>query len=239
MSIDPLDATIGANGVESFFEDLAHLAAATLSTPDCDVCCGITVEHNNSKVTVASSGDRARELDEIQYELDRGPCLHALRTNQIVLLPDLEVENEEFPRWRERALAAGVRSSLSVPVPGFSASAGGAAFNFYAEKPNAFSVRSVQRAQDFARRAIRGVAMGLRLVEADRVTEDLRAALGSRSVIDQALGVIMAENRCDADTAFSVLRRASHNRNVKLRAVAAEIVERVGGTVPVAPPRFT
>jgi len=117
--------------------------------------------------------------------------------------------------------------------------AGGAALNFYADTANYFTQRSLQQGYEFARRAVSGLSLGLRLVEADRLTENLRAALGSRSVIDQALGVIMAEDRCDADAAFRVLRHASNNRNVKMRVVAAEVVERVTGKAPVAPPRFT
>jgi len=232
-----VDEALGVHEAEAFFEDLAHLSAVALSTPGCEVVCGITFERGDSKVTVASSSARASQLDEIQYEVDRGPCLHALRTQEVVHLPDLETDTV-WPMWRERALAAGVRSSLSVPVPGSPAASGGAAFNFYADEPGAFTERSVQRAHDFAGRAVRGVMVGLRLVEADRVTEHLRAALGSSSVIDQAVGIIMAENRCNADEAFRVLRRASHNRNVKLRIVAAEIVERVAGAAPVAPPAF-
>ena len=48
-------------------------------------------------------------------------------------------------------------------------------------------------------------------------------------MIDQAIGIVMAESRCDADQAFGTLRRASNNRNMKLRDLAAEIVTRVGG----------
>jgi AmiR/NasT family two-component response regulator len=36
----------------------------------------------------------------------------------------------------------------------------------------------------------------------------------------------MAESRCDPEEAFSMLRRASNNRNLKLHDVATEIVSR-------------
>jgi AmiR/NasT family two-component response regulator len=55
-------------------------------------------------------------------------------------------------------------------------------------------------------------------------------------VIDQAIGIVMAESRCDADQAFGTLRRASNNRNMKLRDLAAEIVLRVGGGPSPRPP---
>jgi hypothetical protein len=69
------------------------------------------------------------------------------------------------------------------------------------------------------------------------VTDQLRASLASRSVIDWALGVIMGEERCSAGFAFEVLRRASQNRNIKLRQVAEEVIVRVTGE-PSQPPPF-
>lgn len=51
-------------------------------------------------------------------------------------------------------------------------------------------------------------------------------------MIDQAIGIITAQQRCDASRAFDLLRRASQNRNIKLRELATEIVEAVGGHAP-------
>ena len=55
----------------------------------------------------------------------------------------------------------------------------------------------------------------------------LNAALTSRAVIDQAIGIIMARRACTAGEAFAVLRRMSNNQNVKLRDVAAAMTEAV------------
>lgn len=60
----------------------------------------------------------------------------------------------------------------------------------------------------------------------------MREALASRAAIDQALGVIMAQERCTSAQAFDVLRSASQNRNVKLRDVAREVVSSVSGEPP-------
>jgi AmiR/NasT family two-component response regulator len=54
-------------------------------------------------------------------------------------------------------------------------------------------------------------------------------------VIDQALGVIMARERCTQSRAFAVLRAASQNRNVKLHDIAATIVTSVSGEPPQPP----
>lgn len=47
----------------------------------------------------------------------------------------------------------------------------------------------------------------------------------SRAVIEQAEGILMADQRIDADAAFEQLARVSQHTNVKLRDVARRIVE--------------
>ncbi len=60
-------------------------------------------------------------------------------------------------------------------------------------------------------------------------------------VIEQAKGVLMAQQRCGPDEAFDLLRRASQRANVKVRFLAALIVEQISsqsagpGAVPAKP----
>jgi len=58
---------------------------------------------------------------------------------------------------------------------------------------------------------------------------DMLAVLQSRGAIEQAKGAIMGSLRCDAESAWATLRRASHESNVKLRTLAVALVEHVGG----------
>jgi hypothetical protein len=55
----------------------------------------------------------------------------------------------------------------------------------------------------------------------------LQARLNSMPVIEQAKGILMAEQQCGPDEAFDLLRRASQRTNVKLRLLAAQIVDQV------------
>jgi AmiR/NasT family two-component response regulator len=58
---------------------------------------------------------------------------------------------------------------------------------------------------------------------------NMRLAMESRSVIEQAKGVLMAQRKVDADVAFEILRDASQRYNRKLRDIAAGIVDSVQG----------
>jgi AmiR/NasT family two-component response regulator len=62
------------------------------------------------------------------------------------------------------------------------------------------------------------------------LTDHLRAALSSRSVIDQAIGIIVGMQRCTPEAAFEVLRTVSQNRNIPLRNIAADLVAKTANS---------
>jgi anti-sigma B factor antagonist len=53
----------------------------------------------------------------------------------------------------------------------------------------------------------------------------LQARLESLTPIEQAKGILMAQQRCGPDEAFDLLRRASRRANVKVSVLAARLVE--------------
>ena len=105
-------------------------------------------------------------------------------------------------------------------------------YNLYSMWPDAFAKDNREQLETFAANAAGAIAVAVKLADQTQMSEDLHEALASRAVIDQATGIIMAQQRCDAAAAFDILRRASQNRNVKLRDLAAEIVSQVGGKPP-------
>ena len=76
------------------------------------------------------------------------------------------------------------------------------------------------------------ITAALRHYDQATLTDHLRTALSSRSVIDQAIGIIIGMQRCPASVAFDVLRTVSQNRNIPLREVAADLVARTGTSTP-------
>lgn len=64
------------------------------------------------------------------------------------------------------------------------------------------------------------------LVDASQRQRQLREAIESRDVIGQAKGILMVRAGVSSDDAFDQLRLASQRENVKLKDLAAEVVER-------------
>ena len=72
------------------------------------------------------------------------------------------------------------------------------------------------------------------------LTSNLRRALSTRGVIDQAIGIVIAHQHLTPEEAFDVLRRISQSRNVRLHQVASELVIRAEATprrIPLASDR--
>ncbi|MCX4701009.1 ANTAR domain-containing protein [Streptomyces sp. NBC_01373] len=65
--------------------------------------------------------------------------------------------------------------------------------------------------------------------------DQLRQAIASRPVIDQARGILMATHACTSDEAWTILREASQLSNTKLRTVAAAVTASTGTDGPPPP----
>lgn len=218
---------LAGEGLGTFLDQLAVLAADTV---DGSRGCGITLLTADRATTVWSSDELTSRLDEIQYGQGNGPCLHAARTGEAVVMDDLYAD-QRWPAYRDQARTQGLCSSLSLPLDLGDADALGA-LNYYVFEPHTFTSDEVARLTEFRAEISRALALALRHDQLSRQTDHLHAAMATRRIIDQALGIIMAQNRCSAAEAFTVLRRASNNRNVKIQALAEDLIRRMTGAEP-------
>lgn len=180
----------------------------------------ITLIRDERTFTAAFDGQLAMDADELQYERGYGPCLDAGRAGELFVVTDMRTE-ERWPDYARHVAALGVRSSLSVPLPFQGATIG--ALNNYARTPDAFGEADVAMGQEVA--AFVAIAVG-NAESAARATSDvanMRRAMLSRSVIEQAKGILMERYKITAEQAFTLLTHASQRHNVKLRAVAEEL----------------
>lgn len=211
---------------ESFLQELSVLAAREVGG---ELSCGITARSYRRPVTVASSDELAARLDEMQYADGIGPCMHALNTGEIVQIDDM-ASDDRWGAYRSDAYAHGLRSSLSVPIGSTGQIVG--ALNLYSTEPRTFTAEHRRRAVRFADRAAGALTVAHRIAVQAQLSEQLQQALESRAVIDQAIGVIIAQQRCSPAQAFAVMRAASQNQNVKVRTIATGIVSALQQQVP-------
>src|SRR5690242_5696119 len=77
-------ALLSTQSVEQFLHEMAVMAARLAG----GLSCGMTMQPSGRPVTVACSDQVAARVDEVQYELDDGPCLHAMRDGSVVRIED-------------------------------------------------------------------------------------------------------------------------------------------------------
>jgi GAF domain-containing protein len=181
----------------------------------------ITLIRGEKPFTAAHDGQMALDADELQYERGYGPCMDAGRAAQVFLIDDMASE-QRWPDYAQHAAAHGIASSLSAPLPFQGATIG--ALNTYASRPHVFDDHDVELAEEVA--AWVAIAIG-NAEAAARTSEDLsqlRTAMISRALIEQAKGILMERHKITEDEAFTILTHASQRTNTKLRDVAAELV---------------
>ena len=141
--------------VVGFLQQFAALSADLVPRTSC----GVTVRRDHQSATVASSDEFAMLLGEIQHRHGQGPCLQALRTGERVKVPDLATD-DRWGEYRLHALAAGVRSSVSLPLTVNDAAVG--AVSLYSRARNSFGKKDIRRAESLALQAADALALLLR-----------------------------------------------------------------------------
>jgi GAF domain-containing protein len=225
-------ALLNTEGVEQFLHEMAMLAARLVKG---GLSCGMTMRSGGRPVTVACSDPVAAIVDEAQYELDDGPCLSAMRDGHLARIEDT-ADKLWWPDFEAQAESHGIRSCLALPLCAEGQPVG--ALNLYARAASAFGPAEARNAETFAENASGALTLAMRLASHAALIEQLRSSLVSRTVIDQALGVVMARKRCTQARAFAILRSASQNSNVKLRDIASAIITSISGEPPQPPPAF-
>ncbi|WP_437774100.1 GAF and ANTAR domain-containing protein [Arthrobacter sp. KNU40] len=210
---------------EDFLNELARFSAHQMAGDGDDALCGITLLRERKALTIGWSSDAAREVDEIQYSLAQGPCLTAAEEEREVHVPDLLEENRWGPDYANAVASHGLRSVLSLPfnLEGEAK----AALNLYSEAPYKFNERAADRARGYTREVSQALRLAIRFALHADSAKNLRAAMESRTVIDVAVGIVMAQSRRSQEDAVRILTEASSNRNMKLRDVAKSLVDSV------------
>ncbi|MDI2037141.1 GAF and ANTAR domain-containing protein [Paenarthrobacter nitroguajacolicus] len=224
------DLLVKAEDIKAFLNGLTQLGAAVVSrSTGAAIECAVTLGRRKRTATIGGSSPRALLLDRIEQSLEQGPCIDALESGRPVLLDDA-LSSPQWSDYCQALSAAGMRSTLGVPMELEQNSA--AVLNFFAPMPGTFTRDVVADALTFAGISAKALRVAIRITTLNEAAENLDAAMQNRSVIDTACGVIISQNRCTADEAFRILKKASNDRNQKLNELALALVNGVAARRP-------
>lgn len=239
-AVDELHGMLAATVPVAALLDAVVLSSA--SRAGAGGAAAITLRLRGAGTVAAASDERSAACDRAEQAAGDGPCLESARAGHVITVPDV-AQDHRWPLWQAATLHAGFGSAAALPAPSSAASAAGGAdlelaINLYRTARGPWEDAVLAEVGRFAEDAARAVVVAARAEEQARVNSDLKQAMASRSVIDQAMGVVMAQNRCGPEEAFGILRRASQHRNAKLRDLAADVVARVSGSAAGTPHEF-
>jgi GAF domain-containing protein len=217
-----------------FLDELTQLAAGGLSRADRPVVCAVRVARPRKPTRTGAGSPHVLALAQMQSRDGDGPAITAMGEARTVYIRDL-TQGNPWPEFGKTAAAGGYLAVLCIPVElaGENVSDSRAAFSFYADRRSGFTAGDIVAAENLARTVSGPLRVSLRIDQLQEACDDLANAMQSRSVIDLAIGVIMAQNRCRPDEALTMLRKASNVRNTKLRDVATSIVASIAGTTDI------
>jgi GAF domain-containing protein len=205
------------NQSRSLEDTLDAIVQATVRTvPGFDHVGISVVHHDGTFETKAGTDPLVWELDAMQYSLDEGPCVQAMRENDVVVAPHVRHEKDRWRRYIPQAVGAGLQAQLAMGLHDEGRTLGG--LNLYSTESESVPEDAVEIAELFASHA----AIAL---DHARDRQTLSEAVISRQLIGQATGLIMQRYQIDDEQAFDFLVRAASTAEVKVRVIAQELVD--------------
>jgi GAF domain-containing protein len=102
----------GAPPASTLLDSILDAAAQLAPGAHVGIC---VANSDNTYTTLAGTDPLVFMLDEMQYTLDEGPGLSAMREGHTVIVEAAESEHR-WPRFMSRAVDLGLRSHLGMPI---------------------------------------------------------------------------------------------------------------------------
>lgn len=209
--VDDFDVVELLTGLTSRSVELVRASAAGILLAD---------GHGTLRV-IGASNEEAHLLELLQVQNDEGPCMDCYQSGEVVSNADLNGPSP-WPRFAAASVAHGYQSVCAIPMRIKDFTMG--CLNLFTVEPADVDPGDMALARGLADVATIAIAQN-RLIEDAAVREaQLQHALHSRTVIEQAKGMIAAQRGVDMDRAFAWLRNHARSNNRLLTDVANEIV---------------
>jgi len=182
---------------------------------------GVTIAEDGRLRAVTTIPAHLEDLERHQEVTQVGPGTEAFSTGRIVAVADLDAESR-WPEYRQVAHRLGMRAVVGLPMALSGRVVG--ALNLYHAEAREWEPDDLVAAQLLANLATSFLMQSESLDEQSLVNAQLRRALESRVLIEQAKGVLAEAHGTDVVAAFERIRSHARTHNVKVIDVAHGIV---------------
>ncbi|WP_371528409.1 GAF and ANTAR domain-containing protein [Streptomyces sp. NBC_01283] len=174
---------------------------------------------------IAASDEHARLLELFALQADQGPCVecHRTGTSRFNISLKSPEETAAFPLFAERALQAGFATTHALPMRLRQKVVG--AMNLFDSREQKLSDADARVAQALAAVATIAILQHRTVVHGNIERAQLRAALSSRIVIEQAKGILAERWQSTLDEAFDALRQHARSHRQTLAGLCKQLID--------------
>jgi GAF domain-containing protein len=200
-----------------YLRSITHFVV--LEVPHC-VGISITVVCDDVPFTVVATATQLRQVDAVQY-VDGGPCVDTGTFGAENDVPDV-LDERRWHLYAQTAAAAGIRSSLSLPLLFEGETVG--ALNLYGDTPDAFQ----DRAHVLGEMVSGHAALAISNADLSMLTTELAASSAAEAAphpaVERAVGVLMQYKHLEAQDARALLRSSAAYAGVDVLDLAKALL---------------
>ena len=203
-------------------EFLHMLADRCVSTLGVDAAGILLADHLGELQVVGASSDRARLLELFELQHRQGPCMECYLTGAPITVAGFTEPPQRWPEFSSVAAAAGFGAVHALPMRLREQTVG--ALNLFTVTADELGEARVRVARAMADVATIGLLQAQVISHRELLAEQLRHALQTRVLIEQAKGVLAERMQVDISAAFHTLRQYSRNNRIHMSKVAEDVV---------------
>jgi hypothetical protein len=207
---------------------LANFADRCVELLNADAAGLMLTDQRGGLTLLASTVEPARALENLELQVQEGPCVECFSTGHAVTNVDVDEARERWPRLAPAVIEAGFGASHALPMRSRGRVIG--ALNLFTDAEARLSDLDVAVGQAMADVATIGLLHQRNTHEQTLLSAQLQTALQSRIVVEQAKGALAARAGVSVDEAFGRLRGYARRNNLTLTEVASAVVD--GATPP-------
>jgi hypothetical protein len=213
-----VDSLLDDFDVVDLLTELTERCAQLLDVESAGLLLADPLEHLR---LLAATSEATRELELFQLQAEEGPCVECYLSGDPVSVADLQAEADRWPRFVPAALDAGFASVHAVPMRAAGIVMG--ALGLFGSRPGALTDADLLVGQTLAHIASVAILQEHPPTPAS-VMPQLRSALTSRILVEQAKGFLRESVDISVEQAFHLLRLYSHTHGYHLTDVARRLM---------------
>ena len=171
---------------------------------------------------ITASTEAVVDAERAQETSQEGPCHTAVREDRPVPISDMTQHADRWPAFCSSADLHGLTAVLGLPLVLDDIRVG--SLNVYDRGPREWSAEAIESGTVLADIAAAYVFNATELARTRLTAEQLQTALDTRIVIEQAKGIVAAQQGMSVDASFEVIRRFARSRSVTVRSIAEQVV---------------